>query len=48
MPIVTQNGRLPLHYGLEKQASVEVVQAVLAAYPDATKEKDKVWLPAAS
>ena len=48
MPIVTQEERLPLHVGLEKQASAEVVQAVLAAYPDATKEKDNVRLPAVS
>ena len=48
MLIVTQDGRLPLHVGLEKQASAEVVQAMLAAYPDAAKQKDDVRLPAVS
>ena len=46
--IVTQYGRLPLHVAIEKKASAEVVQAVLAAYPDAAKEKGEVRLPAAS
>ena len=46
--IVTQYGRLPLHVGLQSQASAEVVQAVLAAYPDAVKAKDQVRLPAVS
>ena len=32
--------RFPLHYAAEKQASVEVVQALLAAHPEAAKEKD--------
>ena len=39
---------LPLHVAFEKEASVEVVQAVLAAYPDAVKEKDQVRLLAVS
>ena len=47
-PIVIQDGRLPLHVGLENKAPVEVVQAVLDAYPDAIKEKTDVRLPAIS
>ena len=30
---------LPLHYAAEKQAPVEVVRALLDAYPEAAKEK---------
>ena len=48
VPIATQNGWLPLHVAVACGASVEAVQAVLAAYPDATKEKNKVRLPAVS
>ena len=33
---------LPLRRALEKQAPVEVVRALLDAYPEAAKEKDRV------
>ena len=33
---------LPLHHALEKLASEAVVAALLAAYPEAAKEKDEV------
>ena len=39
---------LPLHLAVQNQASAEMVQAVLAAYPDAIKEKGEVRLPAVS
>ena len=48
VPVVTQYGMLPLHVAVECKASAEVVQAVLAAYPDAVKEKGQVRLPAVS
>ena len=37
-----QDGRLLLHWALENQAPVELVRALLDAYPEAAKEKDKV------
>ena len=37
---------LPLSRALENKASAEVVQALLAAYPEAVQEKDDDgWLP---
>ena len=37
-----QKGRLPLHHALGKQASEAVVAALLAAYPEAAKERNEV------
>ena len=43
-----QYGELPLHYAARWNVSEAVVKAVLAAYPDAIKEKDNaLWLRAA-
>ena len=37
-----QEGRLPLHYAVEKTASVWVVRALLEAFLDGAKQKDRV------
>ena len=37
-----QNGYLPLHYAAGSTESEAVIKALLAAYPDAAKAKDKV------
>ena len=37
-----QREKLPLHFAAEKQASEAVVKALIAAHPEAAKEKDGV------
>ena len=41
----TQHGDTPLHYAAKYSSSVAVVQALLAAYPEAAKATDKVRHP---
>ena len=33
--------KLPLHYAAEKQAPLEVIKALVEAYPEGAKEKDE-------
>jgi ankyrin repeat protein len=40
-----QAGRTPLHYAAEYSSSVAVVQALLAAYPEAAKARSNVRRP---
>ena len=37
-----QDGKLPLHFAAQSNESEAVIKALLDAYPDAVKEKDKV------
>ena len=37
-----QYGKLPLHYASGKQAGIQMVEALLLAYPDAVSTKDHV------
>ena len=36
-----ENGGLPLHWAAEKQAPLEVVEALLRAHEDGAKEEDR-------
>jgi len=40
--VLTQSGQLPLHHALEQHVGLEVVKALLLAFPDAVSTSDKV------
>ena len=37
-----QQGKLPLHYALERGASAEVIDMLMKAFPEGASTKDKV------